>query len=112
MNIIVNNKWLIVNLVNQSKKNCYFFYKCILIFLCRLKKAENSKLRDKEEELRKSFTEKVRNEETRFREWEQQLIKERDRLNKDLESQHAHIKSLESELDNLYHHGRSGTMRR
>lgn len=77
-----------------------------------LKKAENPKLREKEEELRKSFTEKVRNEESRFREWEQQLIKERDRLNKDLESQHARIKSLESELDNLYNHGRSGTMRR
>lgn len=113
MNIIVNNKWLIVNLVNQSKrkeKTVIFLYTYFLV--CRLKKAENSKLRDKEEELRKSFTEKVRNEETRFREWEQQLIKERDRLNKDLESQHAHIKSLESELDNLYHHGRSGTMRR
>ncbi|GAA5801995.1 putative septin [Helicostylum pulchrum] len=78
----------------------------------KLKKAENPKLREKEEELRKSFTEKVRNEESRFREWEQQLIKERDRLNKDLESQHARIKSLESELDNLYNHGRSGTMRR
>ncbi|KAI9337832.1 Septin-domain-containing protein [Pilaira anomala] len=78
----------------------------------KMKKSENPKLREKEEELRKSFTEKVRNEETRFRDWEQQLIKERDRLNKDLEAQHAHIKSLESELDNLYHHGRNGTMRR
>ncbi|KAG2193905.1 hypothetical protein INT47_004153 [Mucor saturninus] len=78
----------------------------------KIKKAENPKLREKEEELRKSFTEKVRDEESRFRQWEQQLIQERNRLNKDLESQHAHIKHLESELDNLYQHGRSGSMRR
>lgn len=77
-----------------------------------MKKSENPKLREKEEDLRKSFTEKVRDEEARFRQWEQQLIKERDRLNKDLESQHAQIKYLESELDNLYQHGRNGSMRR
>jgi cell division control protein 12 len=78
-----------------------------------LKKPENPKLREKEEELRKSFTEKVRSEESRFRQWEQQLISERDRLNKDLETQHIQIKSLEAELDNLYPHGRGGnTMRR
>ncbi|KAI8876873.1 Septin [Backusella circina FSU 941] len=62
----------------------------------------NPKMREREEELRKSFTEKVRVEETRFRQWEQQLINERDRLNKDLESQHAQIKALETELDYLY----------
>ncbi|KAI8984162.1 putative septin [Mycotypha africana] len=68
----------------------------------KLKKLENPKLREKEEALRKSFTEKVRNEETRFRQWEQQLINERDRLNKDLEQQHTQIKALETELDQLY----------
>lgn len=42
-----------------------------------------------------------------------QLITERDRLNKDLETQHAQIKQLESELDKLYQQvGRSGTVRR
>ncbi|CEI93071.1 Putative Peanut-like protein 1 (Cell division control like protein 1) [Rhizopus microsporus] len=77
------------------------------------KKLENPKFREKEEELRKSFTAKVKAEETRFREWEQQLITERDRLNKDLETQHAQIKQLESELDKLYQQvGRSGTVRR
>ncbi|CEG76382.1 Putative Peanut-like protein 1 (Cell division control like protein 1) [Rhizopus microsporus] len=77
------------------------------------KKPENPKFREKEEELRKSFTAKVKAEETRFREWEQQLITERDRLNKDLETQHAQIKQLESELDKLYQQvGRSGTVRR
>ncbi|KAI8996879.1 septin [Pilobolus umbonatus] len=77
----------------------------------KVKKVENPKFREKEEDLRKTFTEKVRNEETRFRQWEQQLINERDRLNKDLENQHAHIKSLEGELDQMYQGGR-GTIRR
>ncbi|KAI9484204.1 MAG: Septin-domain-containing protein [Benjaminiella poitrasii] len=75
----------------------------------KLKKSENPKFREKEEALRKSFTEKVRNEESRFRQWEQQLISERDRLNKDLETQHAHIKALETELDLMYQQvGRNG----
>ncbi|KAL9549148.1 hypothetical protein MBANPS3_005352 [Mucor bainieri] len=80
----------------------------------KLKKSENPKLREKEEVLRKTFTEKVRNEEARFRQWEQQLINERDRLNKDLETQHANIKRLEGELDQLYQQGggRSHTVRR
>ncbi|KAL7325485.1 Septin spn4 [Mucor circinelloides] len=80
----------------------------------KLKKSENPKLREKEEVLRKTFTEKVRNEEARFRQWEQQLINERDRLNKDLEAQHANIKRLEVELDQLYQQGggRSHTVRR
>ncbi|KAG2196405.1 hypothetical protein INT46_011023 [Mucor plumbeus] len=80
----------------------------------KLKKSENPKLREKEEMLRKTFTEKVRNEEARFRQWEQQLIKERDRLNKDLESQHTNIKRLEVELDQLYQQGggRNRTVRR
>ncbi|KAF9398771.1 hypothetical protein BGZ76_008043, partial [Entomortierella beljakovae] len=37
--------------------------------------------------------------EPKFRSWEQQLIAERDRLNKDLESEHSHIKALEAELE-------------
>ncbi|KAG1151435.1 hypothetical protein G6F37_001752 [Rhizopus arrhizus] len=77
------------------------------------KKQENPKFREKEEELRKSFTTKVKSEETRFREWEQKLINERDRLNKDLEIHHSQIKQLELELDVLYQQAsRSGTIRR
>ncbi|KAI8329213.1 Septin-domain-containing protein [Chlamydoabsidia padenii] len=72
------------------------------------KKYENPKHREKEDALRKVFTEQVRQEENRFRQWEQQLITERDRLNKDLESQHAQIKALENELDQLYHHHQQG----
>ncbi|KAF9437718.1 hypothetical protein BGZ76_011496 [Entomortierella beljakovae] len=33
--------------------------------------------------------------------WEQQLIAERDRLNKDLEAEHSHIKALEAELESM-----------
>jgi septin family protein len=41
--------------------------------LYRAKKVENHKFREKEDELRKSFTEKVKLEEGRFRQWEQQV---------------------------------------
>ncbi|KAI8330167.1 Septin-domain-containing protein [Chlamydoabsidia padenii] len=77
----------------------------------KVKKNENPKHREKEDALRKVFTEQVRQEENRFRQWEQQLISERDRLNKDLETQHAQIKALEGELDLMYQQGR-GTIRR
>ncbi|KAI8082968.1 Septin-domain-containing protein [Halteromyces radiatus] len=74
----------------------------------KIKKYENPKHREKEDALRKVFTEQVRQEENRFRQWEQQLITERDRLNKDLESQHAQIKALEGELEQLYHYHQQG----
>ncbi|KAI9489737.1 Septin-domain-containing protein [Zychaea mexicana] len=78
----------------------------------KIKKYENPKHREKEDSLRKVFTEQVKSEENRFRQWEQQLIQERDRLNKDLESQHAQIKALESDLEQLYHQQGRGTLRR
>ncbi|CAO3608485.1 unnamed protein product [Cunninghamella echinulata] len=74
----------------------------------KIKKYENPKHREKEDALRKVFTEQVRQEENRFRQWEQQLINERDRLNKDLETQHAQIKSLETELEQLYQYHQQG----
>ncbi|KAL9015183.1 MAG: hypothetical protein Q9173_000195 [Seirophora scorigena] len=55
----------------------------------RHKKLDNPKFKEEEESLRKRFTEQVKVEENRFRQWEQKLISERDRLNKDLESTHA-----------------------
>lgn len=67
----------------------------------RVKKPDNPKFKEEEEALRKRFTEQVKAEESRFRQWEQHLIAERDRLNKDLEVTHSAIKSLEAELDNL-----------
>ncbi|CAG8596489.1 6450_t:CDS:2 [Paraglomus brasilianum] len=65
------------------------------------KKLDNPKFKEEEESLRKRFTEQVKLEENRFRQWEQHLIAERDRLNKDLESEHSHIKDLEGELERL-----------
>ncbi|OAX34486.1 Septin [Rhizopogon vinicolor AM-OR11-026] len=67
----------------------------------KVKKVDNPKFKEEEESLRKRFTEQVKAEEARFRQWEQHLIAERDRLNKDLEMAHSAIKSLEAELDNL-----------
>ncbi|KAK4705579.1 cell division control protein 12, partial [Phenoliferia sp. Uapishka_3] len=67
----------------------------------KVKKVENPKFKEEEEALRKRFTEQVKMEEARFRQWEQHLIAERDRLNKDLEQAHGSIKTLEVELDNL-----------
>lgn len=55
----------------------------------RPRKLDNPKFKEEEESLRKRFTEQVKVEENRFRQWEQKLIQERDRLNKDLESTHA-----------------------
>lgn len=81
--------------------------------LDRVKNYDNPKFRDEEDMLRKRFTDQVKSEENRFRQWEQQLIAERDRLNKDLETQHAQIKTLESDLESLYQQQQSrGTIRR
>ncbi|KAJ2778161.1 Septin spn4 [Coemansia interrupta] len=63
------------------------------------RKVDNKKFREEEEMLRKRFTEKVKLEENRFRQWEQKLIAERDRLNKDLEQEHNLVKQLESEIE-------------
>jgi len=65
----------------------------------RPKKLDNPKFKEEEEALRKRFTEQVKVEEQRFRTWEQRLIAERDRLNKDLEGTHAAIKALDAELE-------------
>ncbi|KAH8556027.1 putative septin [Umbelopsis sp. PMI_123] len=78
----------------------------------KVKNYENPKFREEEEMLRKRFTDQVKSEENRFRQWEQQLIAERDRLNKDLETQHAQIKSLETDLESLYQQQNRGTIRR
>ncbi|KAI8607115.1 hypothetical protein BC830DRAFT_204600 [Chytriomyces sp. MP71] len=59
------------------------------------------KMKEEEEALRKRFTEQVRLEENRFRQWEQKLISERDRLNEDLDKQHSLVKQLEEELEEI-----------
>ncbi|KAI8835479.1 hypothetical protein CcCBS67573_g01270 [Chytriomyces confervae] len=60
-----------------------------------------AKMKEEEAELRKKFTEQVRLEENRFRQWEQKLISERDRLNEDLDKQHSLVKQLEEELEEI-----------
>ncbi|KAN0137488.1 Septin domain containing protein [Lactarius tabidus] len=67
----------------------------------KVKKFHSVKFQEEEEQLRRRFTEQVKSEEARFRQWELHLITERDRLNKDLELAHSTIKALEAELDNL-----------
>lgn len=67
----------------------------------RTRKFDNPHFKEEEDNLRKMFTEQVRVEEQRFRQWEQNLIAERDRLNKDLETTHAAIRQLETEVENL-----------
>jgi len=57
--------------------------------------------KEEEKAPRKHFTEQIKVNEQRFRQWEQKLIAERDRLNKDLEASHAVIKRLEGEVNNL-----------
>ncbi|CED83071.1 probable cdc12-septin [Phaffia rhodozyma] len=78
----------------------------------KVKKLDNPKFKEEEEMLRKRFTEQVKLEESRFRQWEQHLIAERDRLNKDLETAHGSIKALEAELDQLAAYQRSGSQNR
>ena len=63
----------------------------------RPRKLDNPKFKEEEESLRKRFTEQVKVEENRFRAWEQKLISERDRLNKDLESTHAAYVALDTQ---------------
>lgn len=63
------------------------------------RKLDNPEFRAEEEKLRARFTEQVKSEEKRFKEWEKNLIDERDRLNRDLEETHAQIKQLEEEYE-------------
>ena len=67
----------------------------------KIKKLDNPRFKEEEEQLRRKFTEQVKLEEGRFRQWEQHLIAERDRLNKDLEIAHSSIKQLEAEIEDL-----------
>lgn len=67
----------------------------------KTRKFDNPQYKEEEDDLRKMFTEQVRVEEQRFRQWEHNLIAERDRLNKDLETTHAAIRQLETEVENL-----------
>ncbi|KAL7747418.1 Septin spn4 [Sorochytrium milnesiophthora] len=62
---------------------------------------KDAKFKEEEDMLRKRFTDQVKAEEARFRQWEQKLIAERDKLNKDLEHEHSYITALTGEIKGL-----------
>ncbi|KAI7866237.1 Septin-domain-containing protein [Spinellus fusiger] len=64
---------------------------------------ENAKFKEEEESLRKRFTDQVKGEEARFRAWEQQLLSERDRLHKELETQSERVKEIQTEIEAYYY---------
>lgn len=69
--------------------------------LRRLRRTHNPKFKEEEEALKKYFTEQVRAEELRFKQWEQNIVHERQRLHKDLEEVQATIKLLEEQVKRL-----------
>ncbi|OMP85255.1 Septin-like protein spn4 [Diplodia seriata] len=95
-----------LDLIHTTEENHYEAYRAQQMETrkfgeARPRKLDNPKFKEEEEALRKRFTEQVKVEEQRFRQWEQKLISERDRLNKDLEQSHAVIKQLEAEVETL-----------
>ncbi|KAK0264975.1 Septin spn4 [Friedmanniomyces endolithicus] len=95
-----------LDLIHTTEENHYEAYRAQQMETRKFgevkpRKLDNPKFKEEEEALRKRFTEQVKVEEQRFRQWEQKLISERDRLNKDLESSHATIKSLEQEVEGM-----------
>lgn len=58
----------------------------------------NPKFKEEEDALKKYFTEQVKAEEQRFRQWEANIVNERNRLNQDLEEMQAKLKSLEDQV--------------
>lgn len=95
-----------LDLIHTTEENHYEAYRAQQMETrkfgeARPRKLDNPKFKEEEEALRKRFTEQVKVEEQRFRQWEQKLISERDRLNKDLEASHAMIKNLEAEVESL-----------
>ncbi|GFZ43530.1 Septin [Saitozyma sp. JCM 24511] len=103
-----------LDLVQSTEENHYEAYRVSQMETRKfgepkVKKVDNPKFREEEELLRKRFTDQVKLEEARFRQWEQHLIAERDRLNKDLEAAHSSIKAIESELEQISAYHRQGS---
>ncbi|OMH82784.1 Septin-like protein [Zancudomyces culisetae] len=93
-----------LDLINSTEESHYDAYRTAQMKVRKFgeakpKATDNKVFKDEEEALRKRFTEKVRLEENRFRQWESKLIAERDRLNKDLEAEHNLVKQLEAEIE-------------
>lgn len=65
------------------------------------KLSHNPKYKEEENALKKYFTDQVKAEEQRFRQWEQNIVNERIRLNGDLEEIQNKVKRLEEQVRNL-----------
>lgn len=65
------------------------------------KLSHNPKFKEEENALKKYFTDQVKAEEQRFRQWEQNIVNERIRLNSDLEEVQSKVKRLEEQVRNL-----------
>ncbi|SCW02273.1 LAFE_0F02806g1_1 [Lachancea fermentati] len=65
------------------------------------KLSHNPQFKEEENALKKYFTDQVKAEEQRFRQWEQNIVNERIRLNSDLEEVQAKVKKLEEQVRTL-----------
>lgn len=65
------------------------------------RRLHNPKFKEEEDALKKFFTEQVKAEEQRFRQWETNIVTERNRLNQDLEEMQAKLKTLEEQVKKL-----------
>ena len=62
------------------------------------KLSHNPQFKEEENALKKYFTDQVKAEEQRFRQWEQNIVNERIRLNGDLEEVQAKVKQMEEQV--------------
>lgn len=65
------------------------------------RRLHNPKFKEEEDALKKFFTEQVKAEDQRFKQWETNIINERNRLNQDLEEMQAKLKELEDQVKKL-----------
>ncbi|KAH3900221.1 probable Cell division control protein 12 [Saccharomycodes ludwigii] len=65
------------------------------------KLSHNPKFKEEEIALKKYFTDQVKAEEQRFRQWEQNIVNERIRLNNDLEEVQNKVKKLEEQIKTM-----------
>ncbi|AJU32183.1 Cdc12p [Saccharomyces cerevisiae YJM987] len=65
------------------------------------KLSHNPRYKEEENALKKYFTDQVKAEEQRFRQWEQNIVNERIRLNGDLEEIQGKVKKLEEQVKSL-----------
>lgn len=65
------------------------------------RRLHNPKFKEEEDALKKFFTEQVKAEEQRFRQWETNIVNERNRLNQDLEEMQQKLKTLEESVKKL-----------